>query len=163
MIKKAFGDDALGQTQTYDWFNRLQNCRTSVDDDERSGRPSTGTTPKNGAEVREVIRENRRRTIQDVCNILVLSYGTCQRILSDELNMRRIAAKFVPRLLTDDQKQHRLVVCMELKEQVRNDPDFLSKVVTGDESWIMGTTLKQNSNRPSGSVHLHPGRRKRGK
>jgi histone-lysine N-methyltransferase SETMAR len=52
--------------------------------------------------------------------------------------MRRIAAKFVPRLLTDDQKQHRLEVCMELKEHVRNDPDFLSKVVTGDESWIYG-------------------------
>jgi hypothetical protein len=50
--------------------------------------------------------------------------------------MRPIAAKFVPRLLTDDQKQHRLEVCMELKEQVRSDPDFLSKVVTGDESWI---------------------------
>jgi hypothetical protein len=49
-----------------------------------------------------------------------------------------IAAKFVPRLLTDDQKQHQLEVCMELKEQVRNDPDFLSKVITGDESWIYG-------------------------
>jgi hypothetical protein len=52
--------------------------------------------------------------------------------------MRRIAAKFVPKLLTDDQKQHRLDVCMELKEQVRNDRDFLSKVVTGDEIWIYG-------------------------
>jgi hypothetical protein len=27
---------------------------------------------------------------------------------------------------------------MQLKEQVRNDPDFLSKVITGDESWIYG-------------------------
>jgi hypothetical protein len=27
---------------------------------------------------------------------------------------------------------------MELKKQVRNDPDFLSKVITGDESWIYG-------------------------
>jgi histone-lysine N-methyltransferase SETMAR len=27
---------------------------------------------------------------------------------------------------------------MELKEQVRNDPYFLSRVVTGDESWIYG-------------------------
>jgi outer membrane lipoprotein-sorting protein len=56
--------------------------------------------------------------------------------LSDELNVRQIAAKFVPRLLTDDQKQHRLEVSMKRKEQVRNDPDFLSKVVIGDESWI---------------------------
>jgi hypothetical protein len=46
--------------------------------------------------------------------------------------MRRIAAKFVPRLLTDDQQQYRLEVSMELKEQVRNHRDFLSKVVTGD-------------------------------
>jgi hypothetical protein len=127
----------LGQTQNYDWFNQFKNGRTSVDDDERSGRPSTGT-PENVAKVREVIREDRRRMIQDVCNILVLSYKTCQRILSDELNMRRIAAKFMPRLLTDDQKQHQLEVCMELKEQVTNDPDFLSKVGTGDESWIYG-------------------------
>jgi histone-lysine N-methyltransferase SETMAR len=52
--------------------------------------------------------------------------------------MRRIAAKFMPKLLTDDQKQQWLEVSMELKEQVRNDPDFLSKVVTGDESWIYG-------------------------
>jgi hypothetical protein len=102
MIKQAFGDDTLGQMQTYDLFNRFKNGQMSVDNDEHSGRPSTGTTPENVAKVREVIREDRRQTIQDVCNILVLSYGTCQRILLDELNMRRIAAKFVPRLLTDD-------------------------------------------------------------
>jgi histone-lysine N-methyltransferase SETMAR len=88
--------------------------------------------------VGEVIREDRRRKIHDVCNIVGLSYGTFQLILSVKLNMRQIAAKFVPRLLTDDQKRHRLEVSMELKEQVRNDPDFLSKVVIGDESWIYG-------------------------
>jgi hypothetical protein len=25
MLKQAFGDDALGQTQTYDWINRFKN------------------------------------------------------------------------------------------------------------------------------------------
>jgi hypothetical protein len=39
MIKQAFGDDALGHMQNYDWFNGFKNGRTSVDDDERSGRP----------------------------------------------------------------------------------------------------------------------------
>ena len=50
--------------------------------------------------------------------------------------MRQIAAKFMSRLLIDDQKQHRLKVSMELKEQVRKDSDILSKVVTDDESCI---------------------------
>jgi hypothetical protein len=48
MLKQVFGEDALGQTQTYDWFNRFKNGRTSVDG-ERSGRPSTGKTPENVA------------------------------------------------------------------------------------------------------------------
>jgi hypothetical protein len=60
MLKQAFGDDALGQTQTYDWFNQLKNGRTSIDDDKHSGRPSTGTMQENVAKVIEVIREDRR-------------------------------------------------------------------------------------------------------
>jgi len=51
----------------------------------------------------EVILGDRRQTIHDVCNRIGLSYGSCQRILADELNMRRIAAKFVPHLLNNDQ------------------------------------------------------------
>jgi hypothetical protein len=85
MIKQAFGDDALGETQTYDWFNRFKNGRMSADEDKRSGQPSTSTTPENVAKMCEVICEDRRRSIQHVCNILVLSYGTCQRILSDKI------------------------------------------------------------------------------
>jgi hypothetical protein len=90
MLREVFGDSALGLTQTYEWFKRFKNGRMSVDDDERSGRPSTGTTTENVAEVREAILEDRRRTIHDVCDIVKLSCGTCQRILSDELDMRRL-------------------------------------------------------------------------
>jgi len=71
--------------------------------------------------------------------------------------MMSMATKFVPRPLTDDQKQHQLEVSMDLKEHVSNDPDFLSKVITGDESWIdcYDPEIKQHSS--SGSVHLHHG------
>ena len=46
MLKEAFGDNALEQTQNYEWFKGFKNGRISVDDEERSGRPSTGTRPK---------------------------------------------------------------------------------------------------------------------
>jgi hypothetical protein len=46
MLKEAFGDNAVGQTQTYEWFKRLKSARMPVDDEERSGRPSTGTRLK---------------------------------------------------------------------------------------------------------------------
>jgi len=71
--------------------------------------------------------------------------------------MRRTAAKFLPRPLTDDQKQHWLEVGMELKEYARNDPYFLSKFVTGDENsiFVHDPELKQQSskwNTPSTAV-----------
>jgi hypothetical protein len=78
----------------------------------------------------------RRQTIHDVYNCVGLSYGSCQRILLDELNMRRIAAKFVPHLLNNEQRDHRVQVCTELQQAVRHDPNFLSRVITGDESWV---------------------------
>jgi hypothetical protein len=54
---------------------------------------------------RQNMLQDRGLTIQDLSNTLGLSDGTCQRILSEELNMRRIAATFVPRLLHNEQKQ----------------------------------------------------------
>jgi len=88
----------------------------SVDDDERSGRPSTSTTPENIAKFREAILADRRQTIHDVCEIVGLAYGTVQRIMADNLNTRRISARFVPRLLSDDQKVLRVSVCRELNK-----------------------------------------------
>ena len=54
----------------------------------------------------------------------------------EELGMHHVAAKFVPRILTDDQKQQRVNVCTELHQLVSDDETFLSRVITGDESWV---------------------------
>jgi histone-lysine N-methyltransferase SETMAR len=52
--------------------------------------------------------------------------------------MRLISAKFVPRLLSDDQKAHRVSVCRELKQQARDYSIFISNIITGDETWVYG-------------------------
>jgi hypothetical protein len=48
--------------------------------------------------------------------------------------MRCTAANFVPRLLSNDQKEHCVAVCSELKEQTENDPNFISTIITDDDS-----------------------------
>jgi len=120
----------MSRSKTLLWYKRFRDGRTSVNDDERSGRPSTNTTPENIAKVHEAILADRGQTIHDVCEIVGLSYGTVQRILADKLNMRRISARFVPRLLSDDQKALRVSVCRELKQQSRGDPSFISNIIT---------------------------------
>jgi histone-lysine N-methyltransferase SETMAR len=63
--------------------------------------------------------------------------------------MRRISARFVPRLLSDDQKTHRVSVFRELKQQTRDDPNFIFSVITGDETCVYGydPEIKQQSSK----------------
>ena len=74
-----------------------------------------------------------RRTIDELEALTGISWSSFQRILTEELHMKRVAAKFVPRLLSDYQRANRLDVCREMKDQLKSDPDFLSKINTGDE------------------------------
>jgi len=62
-----------------------------------------------------------------------IDYGTCQRVLTEKFGMRDVAAKFVPKILTADQKQQH-VVCTELRQLASDDETFLSRVIIGDES-----------------------------
>jgi len=52
--------------------------------------------------------------------------------------MRSVFAKFVPKLLTMEQKQFRLEVSQDMLDYANSDPEFLNIVTTGDESWVYG-------------------------
>jgi hypothetical protein len=57
-----------------------------------------------------------------------------RKILTEDLGMRKVSAKMVPRTLFDDQKQRRLDVCSDLSRQLTEGNNFLDKVIKGDES-----------------------------
>jgi len=59
-----------------------------------------------------------------------------RRILTEELGMRKICAKMVPRNLTEQRQDARVSVCAELLEQVGANPELMEQVITGDESWF---------------------------
>jgi len=53
-----------------------------------------------------------------------ISYGSVQNILTTDLNMERVSAKFVPRVLTVEQKQQHLPITLELLERAASDSSF---------------------------------------
>jgi hypothetical protein len=65
-------------------------------------------TIDNDGKNRELPHEDRRRTIRELVDTVWISYRVCQEILTENLNMRRIAANFISRHLTNDQKQRRV-------------------------------------------------------
>jgi hypothetical protein len=115
MIPQAFEDQSLSRAQVFQWHARFKTGRTSVDDDENTGIPTSCTTPETATRIQELVRPDRRRDIHDIAEEVGIGYGTCQRVLTEELDMHRVAAKFVYRILTADQKQQHVNACTELK------------------------------------------------
>jgi len=138
MIRCAYGNEAMSRARCFEWHARFKRGRTSLEDDERSGRSSMSSTPKNVETIWRLVHEDCWRTIKDIAAIVNVSHGTVQTILTCDLNMHRVAAKFVPWLLTPEQKGHRVAICQELRQRALNDPSFMLRVITGDESWVYG-------------------------
>ena len=83
-----------------------------------------------------VIRGNRRLTVQEVADEVGISIGSCHQILTEKHQMHHISAKFVPRLLTDDQKENHVEISQELLANANGNENFLKKIITGDETWV---------------------------
>ncbi len=66
-------------------------------------------------------------------SMMGLSIGTVHAILSEDLKMSQICAQ---NFLRDEMKERWKIAEQEMQDEVENDPDFLSKLVTGLESWI---------------------------
>ncbi|XP_029941109.1 uncharacterized protein LOC115383163 isoform X4 [Salarias fasciatus] len=138
MIQTAYKDEALGRSQVFEWYGRFKSGQMSIEDSPRSGRPSTSRTEENVRKIEAVVMADRRRTIDEIEHLTGISWSSCQRILREDLGLRRVAAKMVPRFLTTEQKQARVDMCQELKRQLEDDGGLFEKIITGDEIWCYG-------------------------
>ena len=123
----------MGITQIKEWYNRFKVGRTSVESDARSGRPSTSRNNELIDKMRTLVMQDRRVTVRELVEEVGISTGSVHSILTNDLATRRVSAKFVPKLLTMDQKQLRLEVSQDMLDYANSDPKFLNIVITGDE------------------------------
>jgi len=68
---------------------------------------------------------------------LNLNWFTVHNILTQDLGMRKVCTKMVPKKLTTEQKANQRDVCLDLLDRLEREPEFFSCVITGDESWIL--------------------------
>ena len=108
MLAQVYGDNTMKKTAVYKWVKRFSEGRESVTDEEGSGRPATSRTEENIADVRQTVRENRRLTVRTLAEQVDIDGETVRKILTEDLDMRKVCAKMVPKELTEEQKQRRV-------------------------------------------------------
>jgi histone-lysine N-methyltransferase SETMAR len=145
MLEQAYGDQCVGLTQCYEWFQRFKDGRQSTDDDPRPGRPSTSTDAVHFAHVHAVICSNRRLTVREIAEECKIFVGSRYAILTEKLEMHPVAAKFVPRLLTEDQRERRVAFCQELLDRANEDENFMNCVITSNDTWVYGYDVETNA------------------
>jgi hypothetical protein len=106
-----------------------------VKDDERTGHLKTHQTDENVEKVRKLVNSDRLLSVQMMTEELNLDRETVRKILTEDFGMRKVPAKMVPQILSDNQKQQRLDVCSDLSRKLAEGNNFLDRVIMSDESW----------------------------
>jgi histone-lysine N-methyltransferase SETMAR len=111
--------------------------RERLEDAPRAGRPSTAVNHEKLDEINDLIKENRRISIDELCAMTGVSRGSVSTIIHDFLGMSKVSARWVPRMLTMENREIRARISKDLLARYRKDPnDFCQRIITCDETWI---------------------------
>ena len=87
--------------------------------------------------VRDLVYSDKRIKVEEIANALHISHGNVSTILHDRLGMRKLTAHWIPKSLSDEQMATRVSLCSALLKRSRSkEDDFLSRLVTVDETWV---------------------------
>ena len=103
----------------------------------RPVRPKTSVTKANIAAVKTVVEQDARLSVKDIASCTGISEGSVQTILKKRLDLRKVGARCVPHLLTEEQKTQRLKCARELLKTYKGcNSRVISNLLTGDETWV---------------------------
>ena len=86
---------------------------------------------------RELLKIDGRLTVREIANTIGISTGSVFTILKSKLNFKKICARWIPHILTKEQKNERLQKCQKLlKIYNKMGHRQLSELVIGDETWV---------------------------
>lgn len=132
---KVMGEECPSIQTVRKWVREFQDGRTNCSDLQRDGRPVSVITEEKINDVRALIQQDRRITVDQMATELDISHGTAWHIVTENLGMKKLCTRWIPHVLTEEQKNKRMLVSSQHLRRFRRDPSFLNRIVAADESW----------------------------
>ena len=104
MLEEVLKDKAVGKTSVCWWFNCFKWAEIFLEDHPHCGHRTMSWTDEKVEEVRQTVVADCRQTIDEISEITDVSWNSCQHFLTEDVMMKWAPAKFVPHLLTEEQK-----------------------------------------------------------
>ena len=70
MLQKAFSDQALSKTRTFEWHKMFREGKERVEDKGRPGPETISTDGQHVMEIKDLVLHNHRLTIRDLANTI---------------------------------------------------------------------------------------------
>ena len=142
---ECFRPSCMNRASVFECRKRFKEGRESVRDDESCGRSKKVRTPELIGQRKNFMDKDCRVSIETISAQFGVSGGTVHTIIREQLKMQKIGAKFVPRMLRENQKERTCHDSREMVELINSDLAVLDALVTIDESWIYcyDTTTKR--------------------
>ena len=153
MLQIAFGRSCMNRASVFEWHKRFDEGRKSVSDDERCGRSKEARTPELIGQIKNFMDKDRRVSIETISAQFDVSVRTVHIIIREELKMRKICAKFVPRVLREDQKKRCCHDSWSIQIQI---PQFLMLWWPAMKAGSTAMTQRPRDRVPSGSMLALP-------
>jgi histone-lysine N-methyltransferase SETMAR len=135
--KEMFVKKCLSRKAVHNWLEKYSQGRSKVADYARPGRLVDNATEATVQPVEELIRTDRRITIDSVATALGCSHGLAYTIMHDRFKCRKVRARWVPRELKDREKINRVGLSLQdLLQYAEEREGMLNRIVTGQESWV---------------------------
>ena len=108
------------------------------------------------------MRSDHRLTLRMINSELNLNRFTVHQILTQNLDMRKLCAKMVPKNLTTEQKANWRDVCLDLLDRLEREPESSVALSQVMNYGFWSTTPRQNAKFGSGTLQTLPVPRKLG-
>ena len=83
-----------------------------------------------------VIESDRRKTVREVAVSAGCNKSTAQLVLTEDLGLSHVSARWVLRLLSEEEKSARFDASIRFLGISQSDPTFLDLIITTDETWV---------------------------
>ncbi len=125
------------------WYHKFEAGDHDITRRRTGGRVSK-VTNEVFDKVRALLEEDNTMCLRVISRQTGLSLRTVHDILRNKLKLKKRPAKWIPHLLTDNQKATRLRIATDTKRHFLRAPTVQACVVTGDESWFSCYEPKTN-------------------
>jgi len=129
ILTETLEEYAPSYTTIKNWVAQFKRGDFSTCDAPRPGRPKTVTTPEIIDQIHELILKDHWIWAKSIAEQLGISRERVESIIHEDLDMRKLSAKWITRCLNADQKRQRYQSSEQILEFFWRDPnDFLSRL-----------------------------------